>query len=326
MTAESGHIPVLLDEVLNALDPRAGDTVLDCTAGLGGHARALAARIGPGGMLVLMDLDPANLSRAEANVRALPAAPGIVALNASFSAAPRLLTERGIVVDALLADLGWSSNQIADSARGFSFQRSGPLDMRLDPASPISAAELVATLPERELAQIIRDYGEDPAANRIARAIVSARAAAPITTTEQLAQVIHGVLPRRHGPGGGIDPATRTFQALRIAVNDELGHLDVLLSAIRRAATGPTQTWLRREGSAGSRGARIAIIAFHSLEDRPVKQAFAAMVADGLASHRVRGAVQAGEAELAVNPRSRSARLRAIELGARESIQRPNMA
>lgn len=315
MTAESGHIPVLLDEVLAALDPRPGDTVLDCTAGLGGHARALAARIGPEGALVLMDLDPANLAQAEAHVRTLPGAPRIVALNASFSAAPRMLTERGIVADALLADLGWSSNQIADSARGFSFQRSGPLDMRLDPASPISAAELVATLPERELAQIIRDFGEDPAANRIARAIVSARAAAPITTTDQLAQVIHSVLPRRHGPGGGIDPATRTFQALRIAVNDELGHLDVLLSAIRRAAVAPAQTWLRR-AEPPTCGARIAIIAFHSLEDRPVKQAFAAMVSDGLAHFRIRGTAQAGEAELAANPRARSARLRCIELGA----------
>lgn len=313
MTPQAGHIPVLLAEVLAALDPRPGQTALDCTAGLGGHARAMAQRIGPSGTLVLMDLDPANLARAEANVRSDGRPPRIVSLHAPFSAAPRLLAERGIVADCMLADLGWSSNQIADGARGFSFQRAGPLDMRLDPGAPITAAELVATLPERELAQVIRDYGEDPAAGRIARAIVRARAAGPITTTDQLAGIIHEVLPRRHGPGGGIDPATRTFQALRIAVNDELGHLDALLSAVRRAAVSPRDTWLHAATVNGP-GARVAIIAFHSLEDRPVKRAFASLIADGLATSRTRGAVQASEAEVQANPRARSARLRAVEL------------
>ncbi|MBX3407795.1 MAG: 16S rRNA (cytosine(1402)-N(4))-methyltransferase RsmH [Phycisphaeraceae bacterium] len=313
MTPAQGHVPVLLAEVLAALDPQPGQTVLDCTAGLGGHARAMAQRIGPSGTLVLMDLDPTNLACAEATVRSDGLPPRIVAMNAPFSAAPRLLAERGIVADCVLADLGWSSNQIADSARGFSFQRAGPLDMRLDPAAPVTAAELVATLPEGELAQIIRDYGEDPAAGRIARAIVRARAAGPIATTDQLARVVHEVLPRRHGPGGGIDPATRTFQALRIAVNDELGHLDALLAAVRRAATSISDTWLRA-ATADRPGARVAIIAFHSLEDRPVKQAFAALAADGVAATRTRGAVQASEAEVQANPRARSARLRAVEL------------
>lgn len=317
MTPADGHVPVLLNEVLDALDPSPGQTVLDCTAGLGGHAREMAGRIGPSGTLVLMDLDPSNLARAEANVRAGGEPPRIVALHAPFSAAPRLLAERGIVADCLLADLGWSSNQIADSARGFSFQRTGPLDMRLDPSAPVTAAELVATLPERELAQVIRDYGEDPAAGRIARAIVRARAAGPIATTEQLARVIHAVLPRRHGPGGGIDPATRTFQALRIAVNDELGHLDALLAAVRRAAASAADTWLRA-ATADRHGARVAIIAFHSLEDRPVKRAFAALVSDALATSRTRGAVQASEAEVQSNPRARSARLRAIEFSRSE--------
>jgi 16S rRNA (cytosine1402-N4)-methyltransferase len=312
VTPDTGHIPVLLAEVLAALDPRPGQTVLDCTAGLGGHARAMAQRIGPSGTLVLMDLDPANLARAEANVRSEGQPPRVVPLHAPFSAAPRLLAERGLVADCALADLGWSSNQIADSTRGFSFQRAGPLDMRLDPAAPVTAAELVATLPERELAQLIRDYGEDPAAGRIARAIVGARAAEPITTTDQLARIIHGVLPRRHGPGGSIDPATRTFQALRIAVNDELGHLDALLAAVRRAAVSPGDTWLRAATSRRP-GARVAIIAFHSLEDRPVKRAFAELVADGVAVYLTRGAVQASEAEVRANPRSRSARLRAVQ-------------
>ncbi|MBX3403720.1 MAG: 16S rRNA (cytosine(1402)-N(4))-methyltransferase RsmH [Phycisphaeraceae bacterium] len=313
MTPAQGHVPVLLAEVLAALDPQPGQAVLDCTAGLGGHARAMAQRIGPSGTLVLMDLDPTNLACADATVRSDGLAPRIVAMNAPFSAAPRLLADRGIVADCVLADLGWSSNQIADSARGFSFQRAGPLDMRLDPAAPVTAAELVATLPEGELAQIIRDYGEDPAAGRIARAIVRARAAGPIATTDQLARVVHEVMPRRHGPGGGIDPATRTFQALRIAVNDELGHLDALLAAVRRAATSISDTWLRA-ATADRPGARVAIIAFHSLEDRPVKQAFAALAADGVAATRTRGAVQASEAEVQANPRARSARLRAVEL------------
>lgn len=313
MTPAQGHVPVLLSEVLAALDPRSGQTVLDCTAGLGGHARAMAQRIGPSGTLVLMDLDPANLARAEANVLGDGHPPRIIALHAPFSAAPRLLAERGVVADCVLADLGWSSNQIADSTRGFSFQRAGPLDMRLDPSAPVTAAELVATLPERELAQIIRDYGEDPAAGRIARAIVRARAAGPIATTDQLAKVVHEVLPRRHGPGGGIDPATRTFQALRIAVNDELGHLDALLAAVRRAATSASDTWLRA-ATVDRSGARVAIIAFHSLEDRSVKRAFASLVADGLATNRTRGAVQASAAEVQANPRARSARLRAVEV------------
>ncbi len=311
MTAQGDHIPVLMDAVLRTLDPRPGDTVLDCTAGLGGHAEAMARRIGPTGTLVLFDVDASNLSRASQRVLALPEPPRVIALHSAFSAAARLAQEHELIVDVLLADLGFSSNQISDTARGFSFQREGPLDMRLDPSSPISAADLVNTLPERELARIIFEYGEDPAARRIASAIVRARAAGPLTTTSQLAATVHGVAGK---PGGRspIDPATKTFQAFRIAVNDELGHLDALLSSIRRAAEIGRTTWLRNEPG---RGARIGIISFHSLEDRPVKRVFSSLSAAGLATAIERGAIQADEAELAANPRARSAKLRAVRLG-----------
>jgi 16S rRNA (cytosine1402-N4)-methyltransferase len=311
MTAQGDHIPVLMDAVLRTLDPRPGDTVLDCTAGLGGHAEAMARRIGPTGTLVLFDVDASNLSRASQRVLALPEPPRVIALHSAFSAAARLAQEHELIVDVLLADLGFSSNQISDTARGFSFQREGPLDMRLDPSSPVSAADLVNTLPERELARIIFEYGEDPAARRIASAIVRARAAGPLTTTSQLAATVHGVAGK---PGGRspIDPATKTFQAFRIAVNDELGHLDALLSSVRRAAEIGRTTWLRNEPG---RGARIGIISFHSLEDRPVKRVFSSLSAAGLATAIERGAIQADEAELAANPRARSAKLRAVRLG-----------
>ena len=310
MTAPGEHIPVLMNAVLRTLDPRPGDTVLDCTAGLGGHAAAMAQRIGPAGTLMLLDLDAGNLRRAEARVRALPDAPRVIAVHSPFSAAARLAQEHGLVVDVLLADLGFSSNQISEPARGFSFQKDGPLDMRLDPAAPVTAAELVNTLPEPELAKIIYEYGEDSASRRIAGAIVRARAVAPISTTAQLAEVVHSVVGR---PGGRspIDPATKTFQAIRIAVNDELGHLDALLSSIRRAAEIPRTTWLRKEPG---RCARVGVIAFHSLEDRPVKQTFNALAAAGQAEPVERGAIQADEAELTANPRSRSAKLRVIRL------------
>lgn len=311
MTAHGDHIPVLMESVLRTLAPQPGETVLDCTAGLGGHAEAMARRIGPTGTLVLFDVDASNLSRASQRVLALPEPPRVIALHSAFSAAARLAQEHELIVDVLLADLGFSSNQISDTARGFSFQREGPLDMRLDPSSPVSAADLVNTLPERELARIIFEYGEDPAARRIAAAIVRARAAGPLTTTTQLAAAVHGVVGK---PGGRspIDPATKTFQAFRIAVNDELGHLDALLSSIRRAAEIGRTTWLRNDPG---RGARIGIISFHSLEDRPVKRVFSALCEAGLATAIERGAIQADDAELAANPRARSAKLRAVRLG-----------
>jgi 16S rRNA (cytosine1402-N4)-methyltransferase len=200
-----------------------------------------------------------------------------------------------------LADLGFSSNQMDDGARGFSFMRDGPLDMRLDPTLPVSAADLVNSSSVGELERVLREFGEERQAGRIVRAIVEARRVEPIRTTGGLKDVIHGAIGRG---GGGIDSATRTFQALRIAVNDEIGVLDGLLSFLSRPAG-----WL-------APGARFGIISFHSLEDRPVKQHFAAMERDGAIARNV-GPVVADSAEVTANPRSRSAKLRVATISTR---------
>lgn len=308
------HVPVLPEEVLSLLAPRPGDTILDCTAGLGGHAAALAVAATAGGTaatVVLTDLDPANLGRAEARLRGLPIPPTVHAIHASFVEAPRRMNQLGLRADVMLADLGFSSNQMAEPGRGFSFSADGPLDMRLNPESPITAAELVNTLTERELSGMLSEFGEEPHARSIARNLVRRRADGPILTTGQFASIVRDAVPARERFGGGIDPATRSFQALRIAVNDELGSLAALLTSIQQAArrlAAGEPAFLRP-------GARVGIISFHSLEDRPVKQSFASLVEKGLAQHVTRKAVQAGEAEIASNPRSRSAKFRVIRIG-----------
>lgn len=207
----------------------------------------------------------------------------------------------------VLADLGFSSNQVETAGRGFSFQRDGPLDMRLDPTSPVTAADLVASTPERELARLIREFGDEPAAGKIARKLVDSRRSGPISTTGQLAELIRSVVGRRPG---SIDPATKTFQALRIAVNDELGSLSSLLAAVERGAR------VAASGGAGwlNQGARVAIISFHSLEDRLVKQGFASLVAAGAALALTRRPMEGSESEVAENPRARSAKLRGIQV------------
>jgi len=310
------HIPVLLKPVLELLAPAPGETAVDATAGLGGHAVAIAERIGPTGTLVLFDLDPGNLERAAARVNALTSPPKVVTHHASFADAPRILAGAGLSADLVLADLGFASPQVDDASRGFSFSRDGPLDMRLNPSAPITAAELVNTLPELELAEMIRDLGEEPwpLAKRIASKIGQSRATGPISRTAQLASVVRSALPSRR-PGHSIDPATKTFQALRIAVNDELGSLNALLSAVERAssagssggAVGGVRSWLKG-------GARVGVISFHSLEDRPVKQSFARLVERGVAAELTRKPVTASDQELGLNPRARSAKLRAIRV------------
>ncbi|VAX42629.1 16S rRNA (cytosine(1402)-N(4))-methyltransferase, partial [hydrothermal vent metagenome] len=295
------HIPVLLEEILDRLDPKPGETFVDCTAGLGGHAAAVGARLAPGGRIVLNDADAGNLERAAGRVAA--EAPGVEVrpIHGNFASLPRRLVAEGVQADAVLADLGFASNQMDDPERGFAFSRDGPLDMRLDPAGATTAADLVATLPEAELVRILREYGEEKAARPIARKIIAARQEGPIATTAQLAAMVRRVVRT----GGGIDPATRTFQALRIAVNDELGSLEGLLAAVQRGAR--MHGWL-------AAGARVAIVSFHSLEDRMVKRAFGALVRDGLAEPIGRQPTVADEAEISSNPRSRSAKLRAIRL------------
>lgn len=311
MDFDPDHIPVLHAEVLELLAPRPGETLIDCTAGLGGHAGAIASRLGPAGRVVLFDLDPENLRRAEARVRAAlnPADPGsarVHAIRANFVQAPAWASREGVRADILLADLGFASTQVDDPERGLSFRKPGPLDMRLDPDAPISAAELVNTLPERELGDLIARFGEERHARRIASKLAAERREAPITTTDRLASIVRSVVPRTPG---SIDGATRTFQALRIATNDEIGALEALLGSIGRATTRPTgeHGWL-------SPGARVGIISFHSLEDRPVKRAFAAMTQDGHAEPITRRPVVASDDEQRRNPRSRSAKLRVIRL------------
>lgn len=304
---ERGHVPVLPAEVLAALDPRPGEAYADCTAGLGGHAAMVAERLGPAGTVVLNDLDPQNLARASERVRAV-GGPAVVAIEGNFADLPRALGERGLRADLVLADLGFASSQVDDPERGLSFKKDGPLDMRLGPGLPMTAAELVATWPERDLAELISRFGEERHARAVARKVVAARQESPIETTRQLAEIVRSAIPRTRGPGPQIDGATRTFQALRIAVNDELGSLESWLGAVTRAAARPSEDgWL-------TPGARVAVIAFHSLEDRPVKRAFAGLVERGLAEHAARGVVRAGEDEIGRNPRSRSAKLRAVRL------------
>lgn len=313
----SGHVPVLPAEVLAALSPCAGETYLDCTAGLGGHAAMVAPLIGPTGTIVLNDLDAANLAKAKERIESVAGGPRavgprVVTIHANFAEAPRRMVEMGLRADMVLADLGFASTQVDDAARGFSFMRDGPLDMRLDPSpGKPTAADLVNSLSERELADVLYEFGEERASRGVSAKIVAARKTQPITTTSQLAELVRSVV---RGPAHGIDPATRTFQALRIAVNDEMGSLRALLDSVSRAASrlkasapGTTPLWL-------GQGSRVALISFHSLEDRPVKQAFADLMERGLARAIGKKPTEAGDDERANNPRSRSAKLRAIQI------------
>lgn len=304
-----GHVPVLLDEVAGLLGPGEGDRYADLTAGLGGHASAIAGRLGAGGLVVLNDLDGGNLERAAARVRGEHPALDVRARQGAFSEVPFDPKFAGLSYDCVLADLGFASNQVDDPARGLSFREDGPLDMRLDPAGVTTAADVVNETPERELADLIYLYGEERASRRVASAIVRRRAERRFESTQDLAEVV-----RRAVPGAGrqrIDGATRTFQAFRIAVNGELEMLESLLLSIEagaRAVARGEPGWL-------SPGARVAMISFHSLEDRPIKQMFQAMEQEGLGRRLTRKPVVAGESEASVNRRARSAKLRAFSVG-----------
>ena len=304
-----GHIPVLLEAALDALRLNPGDTVVDCTAGRGGHASNIARAIQPGGRLVLFDLDRANLQHSSDRLKEEVALEP-VAIERSFAAVGRELTQRGLSTDGLLADLGFASNQMDDPARGLSLRADGPLDMRLDPGIPVNAADLVARLGEQELRDLIRRFGEDPAAARIARKIIEERKKEPITRTAHLARLVREAYGSR-ARESRVHPATRTFQALRIAVNDELGALEALLSEIEIAAR------LIQKGSPGwlAPGARLVLIGFHSLEDRMIKRRFATMAQDGLIEARSRKPITPSEDEVRVNPRARSAKLRWATVG-----------
>lgn len=312
-TDDHGHIPVLMNEVLEQLGPNPDDVIVDCTAGRGGHSVELAKRLGPEGQLVLFDLDPENLRYAEARIRSETSAEPICVLR-SFAAAGRELLERGLKANCVLADLGFASNQIDTAERGLSLRFDGPLDMRLDPSIPIDAEALIAMSDEKELTDIIRRYGEDPLAGRIARKIIEKRSQEPIKTTAHLARIIRESYGSR-ARDSRVHPATRTFQALRIAVNDELGALEALLNELSHGArrTKKAQaSWL-------APGARLALIGFHSLEDRMIKQRFVEMDRDGLLERRTRKPIGPSDPEIGRNARSRSAKLRCATVGAQVS-------
>ncbi len=287
----SVHVPVLLDQVVAWLAPRPGQILVDGTLGGGGHARALAAAVGRQGLVLGIDRDPEAISAAKQRLIDLRVRP----IQANFCDLPEVLKQLDIaVVDGVLLDLGLSSDQLADPKRGFSFDSPGPLDLRFNPLAGEPARRLVNRLSVEHLQQLFSSYGEEHYARRIAAAIVRQRRRRPIETSAELAALLRRSVPRVPG-GGRIDPATRVFQALRIAVNDELKSLEIALRRIP-ACLRP--------------GGRLAILSFHSLEDRRVKEAFRA---DERLRVLTRKPIRPDEPEVAGNPRSRSAKLRVAE-------------
>lgn len=300
------HEPVLLSETLALLAPERGGLFLDATVGLGGHAEALLARA-PAARLVGLDRDGAALERAALRLSAFGERVRLVP--GCFSELPRLCSELGLPpLAGLLADLGVSSLQLDSAERGFSFRRDGPLDMRMG-ASGVTAAEVVNSYPEERLARLLADYGEERDARRIARVLVAERARRPLATTGDLARVVAAAKGGRREREGRVDPATRTFQALRLEVNRELHELEALVAGAVRL--------LDREG-------RLVVISYHSLEDRLVKQRLrelaqgevdpatgARRAESRLVELLTKKPVRPCEAEVAANPRARSARLRA---------------
>jgi 16S rRNA (cytosine1402-N4)-methyltransferase len=285
------HEPVLMSEVMALLDVKPGGSYVDGTLGLGGHSAEILRRCAPDGSLLGFDRDPGALGHARASLSVFGDRARFV--HARYSDIPEQVAPR--TVDGVLLDLGVSSMQLDDAARGFSFRNDGPLDMRMNPQDERTAADVVNRTGEKELADLIYQLGEERASRRIARAIVRARERAPITTTVELARIVRGAAHR--GGRWGIDPATRTFQALRIHVNGELSELE--------ASLRPIAERLKDRG-------RLAVISFHSLEDRIVKQTFAQLRREGF-QLLTKKPLQAGDAEVARNPRARSAKLRAIE-------------
>lgn len=287
------HLPVMPEETLSWLAPAAGETCVDCTLGLGGHSKLIAGKLGPDGHLIGLDRDPAALARARERLADAPCK--VTLLRTPFSGVRDALATIGVDrVDRVLLDIGVSSMQFDDPGRGFSFRFDSALDMRMDPDAPRTAADIVNTADEAELADIFYRYGEERRSRAVAKHLVEARAKAPIRTTGELAAAVAEVLPRH----GKIHPATQVFQALRIAVNDELGELERVL---------PAAFSLLRPGG------RLALITFHSLEDRLAKNWFRGLADSGLAMLPHRKAILPQYAETRENRRARSAKLRIIE-------------
>jgi len=306
MSISLQHAPVLLEEAIEALRLRPDGIYVDCTLGRAGHARAMLARVGSAGRVIALDRDPAAIEAAKeiADVR-------FTAVHAPFSELARVLARFSIeAVDGILLDLGVSSPQLEDPERGFSFRRAGPLDMRMDTSGGQTAREWLATAAEGEIREVIARYGEERFAKQIAAAIVAARAQRPLVSTRELAAIVGAAVRSREA---GQDPATRTFQAVRIHVNQELAQLSLVLP---------------RAVEALRPGGRIVVIAFHSLEDRIVKQYLREQAradslppdlpvrASELPSARLRVVgkpVRPGAAEIGANPRARSAIMRVAE-------------
>ncbi|MCF8060879.1 MAG: 16S rRNA (cytosine(1402)-N(4))-methyltransferase RsmH [Deltaproteobacteria bacterium] len=308
---EFPHEPVLVEEVVRDLLIRPDGLYVDGTCGSGGHSLPVAEALSKEGRLICLDRDPEAVRRCRVRLSFL--GERVAVHRANYADLGILLEERGSGgVDGILLDLGLSTYQLDQSGRGFSFQRSEPLDMRMDPESGVPAAHLVNTLPERELERILKKYGEERKARAIARAIVRARSDEEIMTASRLASLVRSVVPRAHWPGAK-DPATRTFQALRIAVNRELENLGLFLDKVPE--------WIHR-------GGRLVILSYHSLEDRMVKQAFRAWEKgctcppdfpvctcgkSPLFRPIRRDGLKPTEREIAENPRARSAVLRSAE-------------
>lgn len=282
------HVPVLLDPIVHGLVPRPGAVIVDGTLGGGGHTRALAERVGPDGLVIALDRDPDAIAAAERNLAGML----VKLVHANFCELPEVLEQLEVsAVDGIVLDLGLSSDQLANAERGFSFSVDGPLDLRFDPTCGEPARRLVNRLRADRLAELIYRYGEERYSRRIAQAIVERRREKPIETSLELADLVRRCVPRRRGRER-IDPATRTFQALRIAVNDELKSLEIAL---------------RRMPDCLQPRARLAIISFHSLEDRRVKEAFRD---DPRLEALTTKPIRPSQEEVARNPRARSARLR----------------
>jgi len=298
---EASHVSVLLKEAIDFLNVRRGGIYIDATVGLGGHSYEIAKRLGAPGHLIGLDKDPAALERAKSKIVVSRSSlvvgqtdwPMVELRHGSF--ADLANDQRPATIDGLLADIGVSSLQLSDAARGFSFQADGPLDMRMDPRSERTAEQVVNHLDERELADVIYEFGEERRSRRIARAIVRSR---PIRSTAHLADVISAAARPMNSEQRRIHPATRTFQALRIFVNRELDDLRALVDAAPRILKP---------------GGRVVVISFHSLEDRIVKDAFREAAQQGSMRLLTKKPLTATEEESDRNPRARSAKLRAAE-------------
>ena len=290
------HVPVLLEPLLEIVAPRPGQTMVDCTLGLGGHSSELLARIQPGGRLIAIDFDPNHINIARTKLETIGGRFDLFHNN--FAALPTVLTQAGAGrVDAVIADLGVASPQIDDPARGFSYRRPGPLDMRMDPTRGQPASALIQRMSERELAEALLELGDETDSPQIARLIVERRKIAPITTTEELTAIVCEArdFTLQRAAGAKLHPAARTFQALRILVNRELANLDRLLSVLPECVAP---------------GGVAAIISFHSGEDRRVKDGFRSGLRAGIYSQISPDPIVATEIEQRSNPRSRSAKMR----------------